>query len=100
MMVPVFKLADQSPKPLGHRNWPIILFLLDLLTASSEKKTVQAPDTLSLVEKGPQDPIIVLSHDIGRTRNGGGGPVYIYLCSASETLAFFVKGQMFPEFHG
>jgi len=33
---PCFKLADQSPKPLGHRNWPIIFFLLDLLTASSE----------------------------------------------------------------
>jgi len=33
---PCFKLADQSPKPLDHRNWPIILFLLDLLTASSE----------------------------------------------------------------
>jgi len=27
---PCFKLADQSPKPLGHRNWPRILFLLDL----------------------------------------------------------------------
>jgi len=36
MMVPVFKLADQSPKPLDHRNWPITLFLLDLLTAPSE----------------------------------------------------------------
>jgi len=32
---PCFKLADQSPKPLDYRNWPIMIFL-DLLTASSE----------------------------------------------------------------
>ena len=35
---PCFKLAHQSPKPLDHRNWPIVLFLLDLLTASSENR--------------------------------------------------------------
>ena len=32
---PCFKLADQSPKPLDHRNRPMILLPLNLLTASS-----------------------------------------------------------------
>jgi len=67
---PCFKLADQSPKSLDHRNWPIILFLLDLLTASSENGQFRRL-ILSLVKKGHRYPIIVLSHDIDGTRNGG-----------------------------
>ena len=48
-------------------------------------------------KKGNWYPIIVLSHDIDRTRNGGSG---VYLCSTSETLAPFCQRANAPEFHG
>jgi len=70
MMVPAFKLADQSPKPLDHRNWPIILFLLDLLTASSENGQFgRLIWYFTSGKKGHWYLIIVLSHDI----HGAGG---------------------------
>jgi len=69
---PCFKLADQSPKLLDHRNWPIILFPPDLLTASSENRQVRRLILYFWQKRtSVSNHRMILPHDIDRTRNKG-----------------------------
>ena len=103
-MVPVLKLADQSPKPLDHRNWPRILFLLDLLTASSLENRHLGRLIYFIIGKinKPQYPMmaIVLSRDINGTRNDGVRVIYFppfYSLKLTHLEEVLPSGNSDPE---